>query len=242
MSQPASQSVIQFVGMQKTQKVLYPPLERGDDAGDDSHDQLFMMDHTTSSSGGGGGTHKSTSCAWQASSCSSSFAGSGSVLPAALRANFDTLEHQSPQKRQRCSKANALATETAVLVSQHVQRMQESIAELERLLAVKDEEDAAADGVVRHANANIDVAVDVNANNNMNIPDDNEDNDNNNNNNNVVFPALPSVVVVVHDNDNGNDNNPNHSLQADANADAVVDTASSNSDDDDDEAPCTSDE
>jgi hypothetical protein len=64
--------------------------------------------------------------------------------------------------------------ETAALVSQEVQRMQESIAELENLLVVQEEEEE------EHQQQSVDavgVHEDVN-------------------NSHVVFPALPAVVGV----------------------------------------------
>jgi hypothetical protein len=50
-------------------------------------------------------------------------------------------EQLAPPKRRRCSGSKALAVETAALVSQEVQPMQESIAELENLLAFQEEEE-----------------------------------------------------------------------------------------------------
>jgi hypothetical protein len=147
--------------MQKTQHMLYPTLEQGDDDNDDHDSILQHHEHG----------HKSS----KRSSNQSQQTRSASVLPAALRANFEFLEQQSPSKRQRCSGCKALATETAALVSQEVQRMQDSIAELENLLAVQEEEEQQQQQAVG-------AAAEVR-------------------NDNVVLPALPAAVVV-YDNPN----------------------------------------
>jgi hypothetical protein len=176
--------------MQKTQHMLYPTLEQGDDDNDD-HDLILRHERAHHKS-----SNQSQTVSRSQQHSSSSFfptSVSASVLPAALRANFDTLEQQSPSKRQRCSGSKALAMETAALVSQQVQRMQESIAELENLLAVQEEEELQQQQAVGAA-----VAAAVGGHLNGN------------NNNNNVFPALPAVVVVY--------DNPNHRSHVDADA------------------------
>jgi hypothetical protein len=184
--------------------MLYPTLEQGDDDNDD-HDVILQHEC---------GHHKSSNrSSNQSQTGTRSTSASESVLPAALRANFDTLEQQSPSKRQRCSDSKALAMETAALVSQQVQRMQESIAELENLLAVQEEEEE-----VQQQQA-VGAAVAAAAGGHLN----------GNNYNNVVFPALPAVVVVY--------DNPNRRSQVDADVDNR--SISSNDDDDGDEVPCT---
>jgi hypothetical protein len=200
--------------MQKTQHMLYPTLEQGDDDNDD-HDLILRHER---------GHHKSSKRSSNQSQplkrsqqhSSSSFASTSaavSVLPAALRANFDTLEQQSPSKRQRCSDSKALAMETAALVSQQVQRMQDSIAELENLLAVQEEEELQQQQAVGE-----DVAAAVRGHLNGD-----------NNNNDDVFPALPAVVVVY-------DNSSHRShVYSDADNRSICS-------DDDDEVPCTPDE
>jgi hypothetical protein len=93
--------------------------------------------------------------------------------------------------------------------------MQESIAELENLLAVQEEEEEqnqAGGAAVAAAGVHGDV-----------------------NNNHMIFPALPAVVVVY--------DNPNHRSQAaDTNGDADADNQSNSSNDDEDEVPYTADE
>jgi hypothetical protein len=203
--------------------MLYPTLEQGDDDNDD-HDVILQHErghHKSSNRSSDRSSNQSQTGTRSQQHSSSSFAStsaSASVLPAALRANFDTLEQQSPSKRQRCSDSKALAMETAALVSQQVQRMQESIAELESLLAVQEEEEEELQQ--QHA---VGAAVAAAAGGHLN--------GNNNNNNNVVFPALPAVVLVY--------DNPNHRSQVDAEAD---NRSISSNDDDDDEVPCTLDE
>lgn len=197
--------------MQKTKHMmLYPTLEQGDDDNDD-HDLILRHErgHLKSS-------NQSQTVSRSQQHSFSSFAptlASASILPAALRANFDTLEQQSPSKRQRCSGSKALAMETAALVSQQVQRMQESIAELENLLAVQEEEELQQQQAVG-------AAVAAAAGGHLN----------GNNKNNDVFPALPAVVVVY--------DYPNHRSRVEADADS----RSISSNDNDDEVPCTGDE
>jgi hypothetical protein len=192
--------------MQKTQHMLYPTLEQGDDDTDD-HD--LICGHRKSS-------NRSQTVNRSQQHSSSLFAStsvSASVLPAALRINFDTLEQQSPSKRQRRTDSKALAMETAALVSQQVQRMQESIAELENLLAVQEEEELQEQQAVG-------AAVAAAAGGHLN-----------GNNNNDVFPALPAVVVVY--------DNPDNRSQVDADVD---NRSISSNDGDGDEVSCTADE
>jgi hypothetical protein len=200
--------------MQKTQHMLYPTLEQGDDDNDD-HDLILHHERGNRKSSKRSSNQSQTGSRSQQYSSSSfaSTSASASVLPAALRANFDTLEQQSPSKRQRCSDSKALAMETAALVSQQVQRMQDSIAELENLLAVQEEEELQQQQAV-----GADVAAAAGGHLNGN-------------NNNDAFPALPAVVVVY--------DNPNHRSHVDADVD---NRSICSNDDDDDEVPCTADE